>query len=70
MVDLGCQDTDWLGGSERDILDAILLRNGLIIVPLGMDNGKCGCLGCISGWFGALRGAPSITDAGFRMSGY
>ena len=50
MVDLGCQDTEWLGGRERDVLDTILLRNELILAPLGMDKGKCGCLGCISGW--------------------
>ena len=56
MVDLGCQDSDWLGGHERDVLEAILLRNGLILAPSGMDKGKCGCLGCIFGWFGALRG--------------
>ena len=49
MVDLGCQDTEWLGGRERDVLDTILLRNELILAPLGMDKGKCGCLGCISG---------------------
>ena len=42
MVILGCQDTGWLGGSERDVLDAILLRNGVIPAPLGMDEGKCG----------------------------
>ena len=45
MVDLGCQDKDWLGGRGRDVLDSILLRNGLILAPLGMDKGKCGYLG-------------------------
>ena len=25
MVDLGCQDTDWVGGNDKDVLDAILL---------------------------------------------
>ena len=49
MVILGCQDTGWLGGSERDVIDAILLRNLLILTPLSMDKGKCGCLGCASG---------------------
>ena len=62
MVDLGCQDPDWVDGHERDALDAILLRNGLILTTLGMDKGKCGYLGCISGWFGALRVAPRVTD--------
>ena len=42
MLELGCQDSDWLGGRERDVLDAILLRNGVIPAPLGMDEGKCG----------------------------
>ena len=36
--------------------------NGLILATLGMDNGKCGYVGCISGWLGALRGAPRVTD--------
>ena len=58
MVNLGCQDTGWLGGSERDVLNAILLCNGLILAPLGMNKGKCGGLGCISDWFKALRGGP------------
>ena len=54
MVDLGCQDTDWVGGREEDVSDAILLQNGLILITLGMDKGKFGYLGCISGWFGSL----------------
>ena len=62
MGDLGCQDTNWVGGRERDILDAILLWNGLILATLGMGKGKCCYLGCISGWFGALRGAPWVAD--------
>ena len=49
MVDFECQDRDWLGGCERDVLDVILLRNGLILAPLGMDKGKCGCIGYNSG---------------------
>ena len=57
MLDLGCQDTECLGGRERDVLDTILLQNELILAPLGMDKGKYGYLGCISGWFGMLRGA-------------
>ena len=33
-----------------------------------MDIGKCGYLGCISGWFGALRRALRVTvvDLGFQ----
>jgi len=29
MVDLGCLDTDWVGGNDKDVLDAILLCDGL-----------------------------------------
>ena len=32
MVELGCQDTDWVGGNDKEVLDAILLRKGLIPV--------------------------------------
>ncbi len=70
MVDLGCQDTDWVGGREADVSDAILLQNGLILLTLGMDKGKFGYLGCISGWFGALRGALRVTDGELRVPGY
>ena len=70
MVDLGCQDTEWLGGRERDVLDTILLRNELILAPLGMDKGKCAFLGCISGWLGALRRALRVTVGGLRVLGY
>ena len=31
MVDLGCQDTDWVGGNDKDVLDAILLQSGFIL---------------------------------------
>ena len=58
MVELGCWDTDWVGGNDKDVLDAILQRDGLTLAPLGVDNGKCGYLGCNSNWFGALKGAP------------
>ena len=69
-MDLGCQDIEWLGGRERDVVDTILLRNELILAPLGMDKGKCGCLGCISGWLGALRRALRVTVGGLRVLGY
>ena len=29
MVELGCQNTDWVGGNDNEVLDAILLREGL-----------------------------------------
>ena len=69
-MDLGSYDTVWLGGKERDVLDTILLRNGHILATLGIEKGKCGYLGCISGWFGYLRGAPSVTDGGLWELGY
>ena len=62
MVDLGCQDTDWVGGNDKEVLDAILLWDGLILITLSKDKGKCGHLWVISGWFGALRGALRVID--------
>ena len=49
MVDLGCQVTDWEGEADTDILDAIILRDGLILATLSIDKGYCGYLWCISG---------------------
>ena len=40
MVDLGCQDTDWVGGNDEEVLDAILLRDGFILGTLSMDKEK------------------------------
>ena len=54
MVDLGCQDTDWVGGYDKDILDAILLRDSFKLATLSMDKGECGYLGFVFGWVGAL----------------
>ena len=62
MVELGCQDTDWVGGNDKEVLDAILLWDGLILITLSKDKGKCGHLGVISGWLRALRGALRVTD--------
>ena len=28
MVDLGCQDTDWVDGNDKEVLDAIFLPDG------------------------------------------
>ena len=42
MVQLGCRDTDWVGGNDEEVLDGILHRDGLILAFLGMDKGKCG----------------------------
>ena len=43
----------WVGGDDRDLLEANLLLDGLILAASSMDNGKCGYLGRIFGWFGA-----------------
>ena len=61
MVELGCQGTNWVGGNDKGFRWA-LTRDSLILAALGMDKGKCGYVGCISGWFVALRGAPRVTD--------
>ena len=58
MVGLGCQDTDWVDGDEKEVLDVIIRWDGFILATLSMDKGKCGYLGCIFGSCGALR----ITD--------
>ncbi len=62
MVDLEFRDTDWVSRKDKDVLDAILQRDGLLLASLSLDKGKCGYRGCISGWFGALRGASRVTD--------
>ena len=49
MVDFGCQDTDWVGGNDNDVLTAILLQDGLTLATFGMDKRKYGDLGCIYG---------------------
>ena len=45
MADLACQDTDWVGGNDRRVLDAILPPDALILATLSMNQGKCGYLG-------------------------
>ena len=45
MVELGCQDTDRLDGNDKEVLDAILLREGLILATLDMDKGNVDMLG-------------------------
>ena len=62
MGELGCQDTDWVGGNDKEVLGGILLRDGLILATLGVDKGKRGYVGCISGWFWAPRVPPTVTD--------
>ena len=62
MVDLGYQDTDWVGGCDKDVIDAILLRGGLILATFTMDKRKYRYFGYISGWFEALRGTPRLID--------
>ena len=60
MVDLGCHDTDWEGGNNKDVLEAILWRDGLILGTLSVDEGKCGYLGWIFGCLTTLREAPRV----------
>ena len=62
MVNLGCQDTDSLGENDKEVLDAILLRDGSILATLSMHKGECGYFGCSFGWFWALRVPPRVTD--------
>ena len=62
MANLGCQFTVWIGGNDKEVLDGILPRDGLILATLSMDKGKCGYLGSISGWFGDPRGVTRVTD--------
>ena len=62
MVGLGCQDTHLVGENDKEVLGAILLWDGFIVATLSMDKGKYAYLGCISGWFGALRGALRVPD--------
>ena len=70
MVDLGCQDTEWVSGSDKNILDAILWWDGLILEDFSMDKGKFDYLGCISSWFGAPRGAlgSKLVDLGCHIT--
>ena len=39
MVDLGSHKTDWVGGRDKDALDAILLGRGLILATSSVDKG-------------------------------
>ena len=63
MVELRRQDTNWGGGIDKEVLDGIIPRDGLILVTLSMVKEKCGYVGWVSGWFRALRGAPRVTDS-------
>ena len=62
MVELGCQDTNWVGGNDKEVLNGIIPRDGLILATLSMDKGKCGYVGWVSGWFRALSGAHRVPD--------
>ena len=62
MVDLGCQNTDWVGGNDKEVLDAILLWEGLILTFLSIDKGKCGYLACIFWLVWGPEGGPRVTD--------
>ena len=40
MVDFRCQDKEWTGRNDKEVLNTILLRDGLILAILSMDKGK------------------------------
>ena len=40
MVELGCQDTDWVSGNDKEVLDGILPRDGLILLVWHFVNLK------------------------------
>ena len=52
MVELGCQDTDWVGGNDKEVLDGIIPRDGLLLATFSLDKGKFGYFRCIYGWLG------------------
>ena len=47
MVDLGYQDTHWVGRNGKEILNVNSLWDGFILATLSMDKGKCSYLGFI-----------------------
>ena len=53
---------DWVDRNVKGVLDAILLRDGLILATFTMDKRKYGYFGRISGWFEALRDTPRLRD--------
>ena len=59
MVVLVFQDTDRVGGCDRNLLEANLRLNGLI---LRVNIQKYGHVGFVSAWFWVLRRAPRVTD--------
>ena len=44
IADLGCQDTDQVGGDDKEVLGAILLWDGLILATFSIYIGKCSLL--------------------------
>ena len=67
VVELGCQDTNLVGGNDKEVLDGIIPRDGLILATLSMDKEKCAYLECLSGCFGVLRGSPGSQMVGYRL---
>ena len=62
MVELECQDTDWVGGNDKEVLDATLLRDGLILATLSKEKRKM-CLSWVHFWFFWVpEGGPRVTD--------
>ena len=58
MVDLGCQDTDWVGGNVKEVSDAILLLDG----HFGHEQRKM-LLSWVHVWLiWGPEGTPWVTD--------
>ena len=45
MVDLGCQDTDWVGGNDKECLLAIFLHDDFILATSKWRKEKVVILG-------------------------
>ena len=61
MVVLVFQDTDRVGGCDRNLLEANLRLDGLILATECRLK-KYVHVGFVSGWFWVLRRAPRVTD--------
>ena len=62
MGDMLCLDTDKVGWHDRDIPYEILLWDSPLLPNKRVDKGKRSYLRRISACFGALTGAPMVTD--------
>ena len=68
MVDLGCLDTDWVGGNDKDVLDAIFLQDHTRHFEHGQRKKW---LSWVHFWLVlGPKGAPRVTDGGLSLLGY